>query len=139
MNCVNHKVISIVISIVVGIVAALYAYDRATDPLPRLQREREEVVVIRAREILKAYVAPVSDLEVVDSVQPDRKVGKVYIAPIDGGWEVSGHYRRNVEDRWHPWLMSVDTSMQLQMLRLRDSDPDLGRLASTDPKFDVAP
>ncbi len=135
----NHRLVSIVISIVVGVAAALYAYDWVTDPLPRLQREREEVVVLRAREILKAYVAPVSDIEVVDSVDPDRKVGKVYIAPIEGGWEVSGHYRRSAEVAWHPWLMSVDTSMQLQMLSLRDSDPDLARLASTDPKFDAVP
>jgi hypothetical protein len=136
---VNHRLVSIIISLVVGVAAALYAYDRATDPLPGLQRELEEVVVIRAREILKAYVAPVSEIEVVDSVDPDRKVGKVYIAPIKGGWEVSGHYRRSAEDEWHPWLMSVDAAMQLQMLSLRDSDPDLGRLASTDPKFDAVP
>jgi len=136
---VNQKLGGIILSLVVGGVAALYAYDRATDPLPGLQRELEEVVVIRAREILKGYVAPASDIEVVDSVDPDRKVGKVYIAPIEGGWEVSGHYRRGAEDKWHPWLMSVDTSMQLQMLSLKDSAPDLGRLASTDPKFDAVP
>jgi hypothetical protein len=136
---VNHKLVSIGISLVVGVAAALYAYDRATDPLPGLQRELEEVVVIRAREILKTYVAPASDLEVVDSVDPDRKVGKVYIAPIEDGWEVSGHYRRSAADEWHPWLMSVDASMQLRTLSLRDGDPDLGRLASTDPKFDAVP
>jgi hypothetical protein len=136
---VNHRLVSIVISLVVGAAAALYAYDRATDPLPGLQRELEEVVVIRAREILKAYVAPTSDIEIVDSVNPDRDVGKVYIAPIEGGWEVSGHYRRSAQDKWHPWLMSVDTSLQLQMLSLQDGDPDLGRRASTDPKFDAIP
>lgn len=135
----NHKLVSMVMSLVAGIAAALYAYDRATDPMPGLQREQEETVVIRAREILKGYVAPMSDVEVVDSVDPDRKVGKVYIAPIEGGWEVSGHYRRNAEDAWHPWLMSVDTSMELQMLSLQDDDADLLSLASTDPKFDAVP
>jgi hypothetical protein len=136
---VNQKLVGIIISLVVGVAAALYAYDRATDPLPRLQRQQEEVVVIRAREILKAYVAPTSGIEIVDSVNPDRDVGKVYIAPIEGGWEVSGHYRRSAQDKWHPWLMSVDTSLQLQNLSLQDAAPDLGRRAATDPKFDAVP
>ena len=118
---------------------ALYAYDWATDPQPRLQRELEEVVVVMARDILKGYVAPNSNVEFVDPVDPERKVGKVYISPVADGWEVSGFYRRNSRDSWHPWLMSVDSNMQLRNLSLQDSNPGLMALASEDPKFDAVP
>ena len=135
----NHKYASIIVSLVVGIAVALYAYDRATDPEPRLQREVEEAVVVLARDILKGYVAPNSNVEFVDPVDPERKVGKVYISPIADGWEVSGYYRRNGRDSWHPWLMSMDSSMQLRVLSVQDSNPDLIALASENPKFDAVP
>ena len=135
----NHKIISVVVALAVGLSAAWYVYDRATDPLPALQRMQEMEVVSTARTILKSYVAPSSDMEFVDSIGPDRKVGKVYIAPIDNGWEISGYYRRGAGDPWHPWLMSVDSSMHLQKLSLQDDNPQLIALSSKDPKFDAVP
>ncbi len=134
----NHKVIRIVIALAIGMGIALYSYDRITDPLPRQQRAQEEAVVATARDILKNTIAPDSELQIVDPLQPDRKIGKVYVYPTDEGWDVSGHYRRNEQDPWHPWLMSVDDSMQLQKLLVRDSNPALAVQAAKDPRIEIA-
>jgi len=134
----NHSIIRIVVALAIGVGIALYSYDRITDPLPRQQRAQEEVVVAKARDILKDIIAPASELQVVDPLQPDRKIGKVYLAPTDGGWDVSGHYRRHEQDPWHPWLMSLDHSMLLQKLLVRDSDPALGTKAAQDPRIEIA-
>lgn len=135
----NHKVIRVVVALAIGIVLALYGYDRVTDPFPHQQRVQEEEVVVQARDILKNIVAPNSALQFVDPMRPDRKIGKVYIYPTDDGWEVSGHYRRGEQDPWHPWLMSVNASMQLQNLSVRDKDPQLVALAAENPRFSTSP
>lgn len=139
MERLNHKVIRVVVALAVGIVLALYGYDRVTDPLPRQKRVQEEAVVAQVRDILKNIVAPNSTLQFVDPVQPDRKIGKVYIYPTDYGWEVSGYYRRGEQDPWHPWLMSMDASMQLQKLSVKDRDSQLIALAAENPKFSAVP
>ncbi len=135
----NHKVGRIVFAFAIGIALALYGYDRVTDPLPRQQRIEEEAVVSLARDILKSFIAPDSTLQFVDPLRPDRKIGKVYIYPTEDGWEVSGHYRRREQDPWHPWLMSVDASMRLQSLLVRDENPQLVARASADPRFSAEP
>jgi Ni,Fe-hydrogenase maturation factor len=134
----NHKVIRIVVALVIGSAIALYSYGRITDPLPRQQRVQEEAVVTAARDLLRNIVAPDSELQIVDPLQPDRKIGKVYVYPTDDGWDVSGHYRRSEQDPWHPWLMSVDASMQLQKLLVRDSDPEFAVQAAKDPRIEIA-
>lgn len=134
----NHKVIRIVIALVIGMGIALYSYDRITDPLPRQQRAQEEAVVVVAGDILKNIVAPDSELQIVDPLRPDRNIGKVYVYPTDSGWDVSGHYRRNEQEPWHPWLMSVDSSMQLQKLLVRDSNPEFAVQAAQDPRIEIA-
>ena len=131
----NHRVIRVVLALAIGLTLALYAYDRATDPLPRQQRAQEEEVVQQARGIVKTLVAPTSDLEFVDPLSPNRRVGKAYIYPTDAGWEVSGHYRRSDADPWHAWLMTLDSAMRLQALSVRDGSPQLIELASQDPRF----
>ena len=136
---INHKVVRPVLALIIGVMLALYAYQRIADPEPRAQRAREEAVVFSAREILQSYVAPGEHLEIVDPLSPDRKVGKVYIYPIDGGWELSGHYRRGEDDRWHPYLMSLDGGAGLESLAVRDADDRLIGMSSQDPKFSAVP
>lgn len=134
----NQKSIGLLVAVTVGLIVAWYAYERVTDPLPGMQRAQEEGVVMAARALLAGYVEPGPDFELVDPVSPNRKVGKVYIYPTESGWELSGHYKRNKSDRWHPWLMSLDTSMRLQSLSVSDTDPALVARAAEDPRFSVA-
>ena len=133
-----HRIIRPVVAFSVGIVLALYAFERISDPEPARQRAREEAVVISAREILKSYVPADGEIEIVDPLAMNRVAGKVYIYPTDNGWEVSGYYRRNESDRWHPFLMSLNANIDLVSLSVRDADENLGAAADDDPKFSVS-
>ncbi|MEQ8207059.1 MAG: hypothetical protein RIA65_12840, partial [Woeseia sp.] len=106
-----------------------------TDPLPKEQRRQEEVIVMAAREILLSYIGRERTVDLVDPVAPNRKIGKVYIYPADGGWQVSGHYRRDGEMRWHPWLMTLNAQRQLIALDVQDQSPDLISIAASDQAF----
>lgn len=128
-----------VVALGVGFALAILAFDRISDPQPRLQRMREEAVVLTAREILQSYVSPLDDFEVVDPLSPDRKVGKVFVYPAGDGWEVSGHYRRNRADNWHPYLISLDARMDLVSLAVRDGNDRLIGMSAQDPKFSAVP
>jgi len=134
----HHRVIRLVVAFAVGIFVALYSFERISDPEPALQRAREEAVVISAREILKFYVAADGEIEIVDPLARNRVAGKVYIYPTENGWEVSGYYRHNDSDRWHPFLMSLSDSVELVSLSVRDADEKLGTAADDDPKFSVS-
>jgi hypothetical protein len=136
---INHRVTRWIFAFAAGLLLSLYAFERISDPEPARERAREEAVVLTARGILQRYVAPRQSLDMVDPLQPNRKIGKVYVYPADAGWEISGHYRRNVDDRWHPYLMSLDGEMRLTSLAVKDADERLLALSSRDPKFSAAP
>ena len=133
-----HRIIRLVVALAVGIVLALYSFQRISDPEPALQRAREEAAVISAREILRAYVPAEVPIEIADPLAPNRVAGKVYIYPSENGWDVSGHYRRNDSDRWHPFLMLLDANVELLSLAVRDDDEKLRAAAGDDPKFAVS-
>jgi len=104
---------------VVGLLVAWLAYQWITDSTRQEQRAEQERVVHAARNILVARLA-LDEPELVDPLEPQRKVGKVYIYPVEDGWEVSGFYRRNEDDRWHAWLMLLDPALGLQLLKVQD-------------------
>ncbi len=134
-----HKVIRPVVALAVGLVLALYAYQRVTDPEPALQKVREEGIVMLARDILQSYVSPGNAIEIVDPVSPARKVGKVYIYPTDDGWELSGYYRRDENDRWHPYLMTLNEEAGLESLAVQDGNDRLIGMSAQDPRFSAVP
>jgi hypothetical protein len=135
----KHRVLRWFVAFAVGVALAMYAFDRVTDPEPRLQRAREEAAVMTAREILQSYVAPTGQIELVDPLAANRKVGKVFVYPTDAGWEISGHYRRNPGDSWHPFLMSLDPQGELVSLAVRDANERLIGMSAQDPKFSAVP
>ena len=134
----HHRIIRLLVAFAVGIFLALYSFERISDPEPAWQRAQEESVVISAREILKFYVAADGEIEIVDPLAPNRVAGKVYIYATEDGWEVSGYYRRNDSDRWHPFLMALSESVELISLSVRDADEKLAAAADDDPKFSVS-
>jgi len=136
---INHKVIRPLVALAVGLVLALYAYQRVTDPEPGLQRAREEAIVMVARDILQSYVSPGNAIEIVDAVSPASKVGKSYVGPTDDGWELSGHYRRDENDRWHPYLMALNADAGLKSLAVQDGNDRLIGMSAQDPKFSAVP
>lgn len=115
----NHKVGRILFALVVGLGVALFSYNWITDPAPRERREAEESAVEASREILIGALGD-ENIEIVDPLSPNRKVGKVYIYPEEPGWAISGHYRRDGEDRWHAYLVHLSADLQLHTLKVED-------------------
>ena len=118
---------------------SLYIYQYVSDRQPILQRVKEESVVISSREILHNYVSPRNHIEIVDPVSPNRSVGKVYIYPTDDGWEVSGYYRRNQNDLWHPYLMLLNGDVGLILLTVQDTNDNLIEISALNHDFSVVP
>lgn len=133
----NHRAGSIVFGLVVGVVAAVWSYQWITDPERHATRQAEERAVLRARELLSVQLS-IDDLQIVDPLATNRKVGKVYVYPSSDGWEISGYYRRHDGDRWHAFLLSVSPALQLNALKVDDDDPALSALARSDPKLEVS-
>lgn len=136
---INHRVLRLVVAFGVGLALSLYAFQRVTDPRPGMQRAQEEAVVTAARSILRTYVQNGEELQIVDPLAPDRKVGKVYVYPAEAGWEVSGHYRRHDADQWHPYLMKLDPMTSLIELSVKDDDERVQQKALNDPKLTAVP
>jgi len=132
----NHRAGSIFFGLAVGLAIAVGSYQWVTDPDKRLEHEEQERVVELSREILKRTIA-IHDLQVVDPLAPQRKVGKVYIYPVENGWELSGYYRRDDDDRWHPYLLALNSELLLRSLKVQDSDPGLAQIAAANPLVDV--
>lgn len=139
----NHKIFSMLFALAMGLGVAIYAYQRVSDPLPGIQRQQEERIVMLARDAVRMTIlgdsATEDDLLVVDPLAPNRVAGKVYVYPTSAGWEVSGYYRRDPDDGWHPWLMRLDENGRMLKLSVRDSDPRLARRAATIGELSVEP
>ena len=134
----KHRPGGIIFAIVVGLVVAVLSYRWITDPQAREARQLEVRVVTHSRSILEEIIES-GPLEIVDPVAPDRKVGKVYIYPAATGWEISGYYRRNETDLWHPYLMRLDSELALSHLKISDQDPALIERGTGDPLLEVMP
>ena len=136
---INHKVIRPIFALSVGLVLSLYVYQCVSDRQPTLQRDKEESVVMSSRDILQNYVSPRDYIEIVDPVSPNRSVGKAYIYPTNDGWEVSGYYRRNQNDRWHPYLMILNDDVGLISLTVQDTNDSLIEISARDHNFSAVP
>lgn len=134
----NHRKGRLIFAAVTGIVVALLSYRWISDPAPKMERERQELAVAESRRVL-ADALSIGDLELVDALAPNRRVGKVYIYPTADGWEISGYYRRDENDRWHPYLMSLSQSLALETIKVRDTEIALVERAEKNPKLNVTP
>lgn len=134
----DHRIGSWVFGIIIGLIVATWSYQWVTSPQERAERMQQEAAVLAARNLLAERLA-MSNPQIVDALATNRKVGKVYIYPAADGWDVSGYYRRDDNDRWHPYLLSVTKDLQLASLKVKDEDPALLQQAASDPLLDVTP
>jgi len=132
----NHRVGRLLFGFGIGFLVAFLAFRWISDPGPRMERQLQETVVTTSRALLSAKLA-LGDLEIVDPVAPNRKVGKTYVYPTDDGWEVSGFYRRNDRDLWHPYLVTLDSQHGLRHLKV--SDTALLDRQGQDPLLEILP
>ncbi len=117
----------------VGLLVAFLSYHWITNPAPREERQLEEAVVLDARNHL---IVQLGVGEIVDPLAPNRKIGKSYVYRAGTGWEVSGYYRRDENDRWHAFLMSLDDARNVTHLKVQDSE--LAEQASEDPTLEIS-
>lgn len=134
----NHRVGRLIFAFAVGMLVAILAYRWVTDPVPRAERALEESVVASARVSLMQSLS-LGDLEIVDALAPDRKVGKTYVYRNGAGWQVSGYYRRSEDDLWHAFLLSLSDSIEVEHLKVQDTDPDLVARAANDARLEAVP
>lgn len=122
-----------------GLLAAYFSYQWITDTERGARRAIEEAVVLQSRQLLTSYLGGDGEVEISDALDRVRAAGKVYVYPLEDGWELSGHYRRVGESSWHAWLMSLDADGELVLLAVEDDDPALRERAAADPLFSVTP
>lgn len=132
----NHRIGRAVFSLAVGLIVAILSYQWITNPSMRAERAAEENVVRISRSLLVPLIAS-GDLQIVDPLAPDRKVGKVYVYREGPGWAVSGFYRRDGTDNWHPYLVTLTSDLQLVRLKVQDSA--LAGQADKNPVIEVRP
>lgn len=120
----DHRIGRALFVLAVSVAVVLFTYRWVTNPEPRAQRQAEEAAVMAAREHLAEQVGT-SDLELVDPLAPNRRVGKVYVYAEAPGWAVSGYYRRTDEDRWRPFLIYLTEDLGLHSYKSEESVDDL--------------
>ena len=94
----NHRITRLLFAFAVGLVVAVLSFKWITDPEPRAERLLEESMVAVARQHLQETVLS-SDLEFVDPLSPDRKVGKSYVYRASIGWRRFERTRRLAPER----------------------------------------
>lgn len=120
----NHRIGRRLFALGVGLAVAILAFQWITDPVPRARRDAEEKAVQTARVLLRDAVGD-HDIEIVDPLAPNRKVGKVYIYAEEPGWAISGHYRREENDRWHAYLIHLTDNLELHAVKAEDEALDI--------------
>ena len=134
----NHRAGSAVFALFIGLLVVYLSFHWVTNPEGREKRSLEVAVVESSRVLIDAVI-DAGTLEIVDPLSPNRKVGKVYVYPEGEGWAVSGFYRREEGDRWHPYLMLLTEDHSLVSLKLQDSSPQLLKRAESDPLLEISP
>ena len=130
-----HRVMSLLFAFSVGLMLAVFSFRWITNPDPARQRVVEEAAVMVAREVLTEQIQAPQPLQIIDPLEKDRVVGKGYVYPEGDGWQVSGYYRRDARDRWHPFMMTLGAELELEVLTLGDDEPGLVRRAAADPRI----
>ena len=134
----DHRTGRAFFALVVGLLVAGLSYQWITNPDGREQRELQEEIVHVSRGLIRSVVGA-DDLEIVDALSPDRRVGKAYVYPEGKEWAVSGFYRRPDNDRWHPYLMTLGADSSLKSLKLQDTNSQLVERAASDPLLEISP
>ena len=134
----NHNYGRIIFGLAVGLAVAWMSYSWLTNPDGRTERAIQETVVLESR-LIVADATGIAGLEFVDAVSANRRVGKAYVFREADGWSVSGYYRRNEDDRWHPWLLALNAERKMLSLRIQDKDEALINRASKNSLLSVSP
>jgi len=134
---VNHRIMGLIFAFGVGLAVSYCSYQWISNPDRGEQRAIEEAVVLESREILRSYVSAGELIHISDPLNRVREAGKVYVYPTQTGWELSGHYQRDGERGWCPFIMHLDSESRLVSLAVMDDDPATVARARNDSRFTV--
>ena len=109
----------IIFALTVGFLAATSVYFSSTSPDITIQRESEEAVIKQSEKLFMTTLQMPNTTQIIHPLNPNRDVGKSYIYPLDGDWQISGFYRRNQNEEWRAWLINLDNSLKLIDLRVQ--------------------
>ena len=109
----------IIFALTVGFLAATSVYFSSTSPDITIQRESEEAVIKQSEKLFMTILQMPNTTQIIHPLNPNRDVGKSYIYPLDGDWQISGFYRRNQNEEWRAWLINLDNSLKLIDLRVQ--------------------
>ena len=109
----------IIFALTVGFLASTSVYFSSTSPDITIVREREEAVIQQSEKLFITILQMPNTTQIIHPLNPDRDVGKSYVYPLDGGWQISGFYRRNQNEEWRAWLINLDKSLKLIDLRVQ--------------------
>ena len=116
----EYTVKQVIFALITGFGLSWLVYQSSVQLPYEVQRQTEEEIINKANVLLiKSLNLPLG-LEVIDPIKPDKDVGKTYISPNEREWQVSGYYRRNELDEWHPWLINLDENHKLIRLSVQD-------------------
>ena len=90
---INHRIVSLVFAFGVGLLVSYLSYQWITNPDRAAIRAVEEGVVRESRQILESYVGDNQKIEISDPLDRVREAGRVYLFPIDDGWEIGAVYK----------------------------------------------
>jgi hypothetical protein len=129
----KHKFLRIIIFSILFIAVLTYTYRNVYEPISANQRDDEIQIIHITRSIIKNYIDISPDIEIIDPLNPNRKIGKSYIFPSDNGWEISGYYKKTDYDNWHPWLISLNSVNELVSIAVKDDNPRINKKSIEDP------
>ena len=129
----KHKFLKIIIFLILFIAALTYTYRNVYEPISVNQRGDEIQIIHITRSIIKSYIDISPDIEIIDPLNPNRKIGKSYIFPSDNGWEISGYYKKTDYDNWHPWLISLNSVNELVSITVKDDNLRINKKSIEDP------
>jgi hypothetical protein len=116
----NYSLKQIIFAISVGGFLAYFVYQSTVKPPHLMTRQNEEHIIQKATLQIRDMLFLPYESEIIDPINTDRDVGKTYIYPAGKTWQVSGFYRRNYNDSWHPWLITLDEEGVMINLSIKD-------------------
>jgi len=116
----KYTPVQIVFAIIIGLSLSSIVYFSTISPDSQKQRAIEETVALEAEKLFFILLELPDSSEIISPINENRDVGKTYIYPTDnGGWQVSGYFRRSQLEGWSPWLMNLDERVNVIKLKVQ--------------------
>ena len=136
----KYTPVQIVFAIIVGLSLSSFVYFSTISPDSQKQRAIEETVVLEAEKLFFILLELPDSSEIISPINENRDVGKTYIYPsVNGGWQISGYFRRSQLEGWSPWLMNLDESINVIELKVQGRKESFSENISSKSNITIMP